>query len=553
MAETVRTAARTLVDCLIAQGATHAFCVPGESYLAVLDALHDVRQSLHLVTCRHEAGAANMAEAHGKLCGRPGICFVTRGPGATHAAIGVHTARQDSTPMILFIGQVSRADRDREAFQEVDYRQMFAPLAKWVAEIDDPDRMAEYVSRAYAIAMNGRPGPVVLALPEDMLVEPSHGPVPDRMLGRIEPANPGPAPTALSRFEALLKKAARPLVLLGGSGWSEEGLANLRRFVEANNLPVATTFRRKALWDNTHPNYAGDLGIGPNPKLAERVQKSDLLIVFGSRLSEMTTSGYTLIKPPVPHQHLIHIHPDPDELGKVYQTTLSIASGLDEIAEALAGLSVDSSRWAETVAEANAAYQDWIQPVAVGEGVNLSEVMAHLGRTLPHDAVLTNGAGNFAAWLHRFYQHRRCRTQLAPTSGAMGYGVPAAIAAKIVHPERTVVCVAGDGDFMMTAQELATAAQYGANVIVLIANNGVYGTIRMHQDRAYPGRVSGTELVNPDFVAFAASFGCHAARVERTEDFAAAFEAAVQSNRPAVLELSVSARHIAPNKVLSDL
>lgn len=551
MAETVRTAAQTLVDCLVAQGATHAFCVPGESYLAVLDALHDVRDTLQLITCRHEAGAANMAEAHGKLTGRPGLCFVTRGPGATHAAIGVHTARQDSTPMILFIGQVARADRDREAFQEVDYRQMFAPLAKWVAEIEDPARMAEYVSRAYAIAMNGRPGPVVLALPEDMLVEAC--PAPERRCERIEAANPAPAPAALARFRELLAESARPLVLLGGSGWSEAGLASLKDFAQANRLPVATTFRRKALFDNTHPNYAGDLGISPNPKLAERVKQADLLIVFGSRLSEMTTSGYTLITPPVPRQPLIHIHPDPDELGKVYQPALAIASGLDEAAHALAGLTVDSSRWAGAAEKAHADYLNWVQPVAVGEGVNLSEVMAHLDRALPHDAILTNGAGNFAAWLHRFYQHRRCRTQLAPTSGAMGYGVPAAVAAKIVHPERTVVCLAGDGDFMMTAQELATAVQYGANVIVLISNNGVYGTIRMHQDREYPGRVSGTELVNPDFVAFAAAFGCHAAKVERTEDFPAAFEAARQSNRPAVLELSVSARHIAPNKVLSDL
>lgn len=551
MAETVRTAAQTLVDCLVAQGATHAFCVPGESYLAVLDALHDVRDTLQLITCRHEAGAANMAEAHGKLTGRPGLCFVTRGPGATHAAIGVHTARQDSTPMILFIGQVARADRDREAFQEVDYRQMFGPLAKWVAEIEDPARMAEYVSRAYAIAMNGRPGPVVLALPEDMLVEAC--PAPERRCERIEAANPAPAPAALARFRELLAESARPLVLLGGSGWSEAGLASLKDFAQANRLPVATTFRRKALFDNTHPNYAGDLGIGPNPKLAERVKQADLLIVFGSRLSEMTTSGYTLITPPVPRQPLIHIHPDPDELGKVYQPALAVASGLDEAAHALAGLTVDSSRWAGAAEKAHADYRNWVQPVAVGEGVNLSEVMAHLGSTLPHDAILTNGAGNFAAWLHRFYQHRRCRTQLAPTSGAMGYGVPAAVAAKIVHPKRTVVCLAGDGDFMMTAQELATAVQYGANVIVLISNNGVYGTIRMHQDREYPGRVSGTELVNPDFVAFAAAFGCHAAKVERTEDFPAAFEAARQSNRPAVLELSVSARHIAPNKVLSDL
>ena len=549
MAETIRTAAQQLVDCLIAQGATHAFCVPGESYLAVLDALHDVQDRIRLITCRHEAGAANMASAYGTLTGRPGICFVTRGPGAAHAAIGVHTARQDSIPMILFIGQVARQDRDREAFQEVDYRQMFGTLAKWVAEVDDPNRMAEYVDRAYAVAMNGRPGPVVLALPEDMLVEPGTGPA----FGRVEPAAAAPAPRSIEQLKALLAGAERPLVLLGGSGWSEEGLASLRIFVEANDLPVATTFRRKSLFDNTHTNYAGDLGIGPNPRLAERVKNADLLLVFGSRLSEMTTSGYTLIQPPVPQQRLIHIHPDANELGKVYQPVLSIASGLDDAAHVLASVRVDAAAWAGEAARAHADYRDWIKPVAVGEGVNLAEVMAHLDRTLPHDAILTNGAGNFAAWLHRFYQHRRYRTQLAPTSGAMGYGLPAAIAAKIVHPERTVVCVAGDGDFVMSVSELATAAQYGVNIVVLIANNGVYGTIRMHQDRNYPGRISGTQISNPDFVALGASFGCHAAKVERTADFAPAFQAALASNRPAVLELPVSARHIAPGKTLSDL
>lgn len=549
MAETVRTAAQRLVDCLIAQGATHAFCVPGESYLAVLDALHDVQDRIRLITCRHEAGAANMAGAYGTLTGRPGICFVTRGPGATQAAIGVHTARQDSMPMILFIGQVARRDRDREAFQEVDYRQMFTPLAKWVAEVDDPDRMAEYVDRAYAVAMNGRPGPVVLALPEDMLTEPSAG----TAIGRVEPAVAAPAPASIERLRVLLAESRRPLVLLGGSGWSEEGLASLKIFVEANRLPVATTFRRKSLFDNTHPNYAGDLGIGPNPKLAERVRQADLLLVFGSRLSEMTTSGYTLIEPPVPRQRLIHIHADPNELGKVYQPTLGIAASLNEAAHALAAVRVVSALWAEETMRAHADYLEWVKPVAVEEGVNLAEVMAHLDRVLPPDAILTNGAGNFAAWLHRFYQHRRYRTQLAPTSGAMGYGVPAAVAARIVHPERTVVCIAGDGDFLMSGQELATAAQYGANIIVIIANNGVYGTIRMHQAREYPGRVSGTVIANPDFVALGASFGCHATRVERTEDFPAAFEAARASNRPALIELMVSPRHIAPNKILTDL
>lgn len=548
MTDAARTAAQILVDCLVAQGATHAFCVPGESYLAVLDALYDVQDRLQLVTCRHEASAANMAEAHGKLTGRPGICFVTRGPGATHAAIGVHTARQDSTPMILFIGQVARGDRDREAFQEVDYRQMFGPLAKWVAEIDDPARMAEYVTRAYATAMNGRPGPVVLALPEDMLVEPSPAVVP----ARIEPVAGAPEPATLTRLRDMLAEAERPLVLLGGTGWNDAGLAAIGTFVEANQLPIATTFRRKSLFDNTHPNYAGDCGIGPNPKLAARVREADLLIVLGSRLSEMTTSGYTLLSAPVPQQQLVHIHPDPDELGKVYQPALAIAAGLNAAAHGMAQIKIDAPRWAGAAEAANADYRAWATPVEVPEGVNMAEVMAYLDRTLPHDSILTNGAGNFAIWLHRFYQHRRPRTQLAPTSGAMGYGVPAAIGAKIVHPERTVVCVAGDGDFLMSGMELSTAAQYGANVIVLVANNGVYGTIRMHQARDYPGRVSGTQISNPDFTALGAAFGCHTARVERTEDFPAAFEAALASGKPALLELTVSAKHIAPNRTLSD-
>ncbi len=548
MTET-RTAAQILVDCLVAQGTSHAFCVPGESYLAVLDALYDARNSIQLVTGRHEAGVANMAEAHGKLTGRPGVAFVTRGPGATHAAIGVHTAKQDSTPLILFIGQIDRATRDREAFQEVDYRAMFGTVAKWVAEIDDASRMAEYVTRAFAVAMNGRPGPVVLALPEDMLVEA----VPARVPPRVEPVRAAAVPADIARIEALLARARRPLVVLGGSGWSAAGLAAVQAFAEANRLPVATGFRRKALIDNRHPCYVGELGLGPNPKLAARTREADLLIVLGSRLSEVVTSGYTLVEAPLPRQTLVHVHPDSGEIGRVYQAEVGIAASLDCVAAALAAVRVDSAAWAADTATARADYEAWVAPVAVGEGVNLAAVMAHLAEVLPEDAILTNGAGNFAAWLHRFYEHRRPGTQLAPTNGAMGYGLPAAVAAKLVDPARTVVCIADDGDFQMSFQELSTAAQYGAAIIVLVANNGVYGTIRMHQDREYPGRVSGTTMMNPDFAALARAYGGHGARVERTEDFPAAFAQARAAGTLAVLDLAVSPKFISPTKTLSDL
>lgn len=546
---TLLTAAQVLVRTLVEQGVTHVFCVPGESYLAVLDALFEVQDRITLITCRHEAAAANMAEAYGKLTGRPGIAMVTRGPGATHAAIGVHTARQDSTPMILFIGQVARSDRHREAFQEINYEQMFGPIAKWTAEIERPERMAEYVAHAFSIALNGRPGPAVLSLPEDMLVEGS----PRVSLPVIKPAYSAPSRADLSHLQSLLTPAHAPLVLVGGSGWSDQGLSDLRQFIEANNLPIATSFRRKALFDNSHPNYVGDLGIGPNPKLAARVKDADVLLVIGSRLSEMTTSGYSLLSAPWSQQKLIHIHPDPAELGKVYQPTLAIAASFDEVAHALTDIQIPAPAWSQSTKTGRADYEAWIKPVTVEEGVNLSQVMAYLDNSLEPNAILTNGAGNFAAWLHRFYQHRQPRTQLAPTSGAMGYGVPAAIAAKILYPQRTVVCVAGDGDFVMSGQELATAAQYGANVIFLVSNNGVYGTIRMHQDREYPGRVSGTELKNPNFADFARAFGCFGARVNTTEEFAEAFKAAQASGLPAVLDLNMSAKFIAPSRTLSDL
>ncbi len=543
-----RTGAQHLVDALADNGSELIFGVPGESYLAVLDALVDA-PDLRFVTCRHEASAANMAEAYGKLTGRPGICMVTRGPGATHASVGVHTAFQDSTPMILLIGQVARSMRDREAFQEVDYRRFFADQTKWVAEIDDPARVPEYMARAYATAMNGRPGPVALALPEDMLAETAEA----VRCGRVTRARAAPAKDDIDRLKLLLQSAKRPLVLLGGGGWSPEAVRNAKRFIERNALPAACTFRAKDYLDNTHPNYAGDLGIAPNPALAERVRASDLVIALGPRLGEMTSSGYALFTPPVCEQPLVHIHPGAEELGRVYKPDLAINATIPEACAALARLRVDSTAWAGEAEAANAAYRAFISPVAVNSGVNLSEVFSWLSSALPKDAIVCNGAGNYAAWLHRFHQHRSYRTQLAPTSGAMGYGVPAAIAAKLAHPERVVVSVSGDGCFLMCAQELATAVRYEANVIFLVVDNSAYGTIRMHQEREYPARKSGTDLTNPDFRKFAESFGLYARKVETADAFPAAFRAARRAGRPALIWLKGDVEAIAPGKRLSEL
>jgi len=543
-----RTGAQHLVDALADNGSDLIFGVPGESYLAVLDALVD-EPSLRFITCRHEAAAANMAEAHGKLTGRPGVCMVTRGPGATHASVGVHTAFQDSTPMILLIGQVARGMRDREAFQEIDYRRFFADQTKWAAEIDDPARVPEYMARAYATAMNGRPGPVALALPEDMLTQTAEA----LRCGRVTRARAAPAKEDLHRLKLQLQSAKRPIVLLGGGGWSQAAVKNAKRFVERNALPVACTFRAKDYADNAGSNYAGDLGIAPNPALAERVKTSDLVIAIGPRLGEMTSSGYSLFAPPRPVQPLIHIHPGAEELGRVYKAELSIQATIPEACAALARIQVDSTAWAGEAESANTAYREFIEPVDVSQGVNLSEVFSWLSRTLPRDAILCNGAGNYAAWLHRFHQHRRYRTQLAPTSGAMGYGVPAAIAAKLAHPERTVVSVSGDGCFLMSAQELATAARYGANVIFLVVDNGAYGTIRMHQERDYPARKSGTDLTNPDFKKFAESFGCYARKVTHSTEFPNAFRAAKRAGRPALIWIEGDVEAIAPGKRLSEL
>lgn len=540
-----QTAARHLVDSLLANGVTHVFCVPGESYLAVLDALYSVQDRIRLIVCRHEASAANMAEAYGKLTGKVGVVMVTRGPGATQGSVGLHTAFQDSTPMIMFIGQVARDQMDREAFQEIDYRRMFASVVKWAGQIDVAARTGEYVNRAFATALNGRPGPVVLALPEDMLMEDVEAPA----AVATPRAFAAPTPEGLSEMRALLQRAERPLLLIGGGGWNDQAVRDVQTFAEATGLPVACSFRAKDLFDNFHPQYAGDLGIAPNPSLVARVKACDLVIAFGPRLGEMTTSGYTLLTPPYAAPALIHIHAGAEELGRVYTPTLAINAHPVAMARALASAPwTRNDAWLMSAHAAHADVEAFSKPIAVKEGVNLSEVCAHLEAALPPDAVMTNGAGNFAGWLHRFYRHRRFKTQLAPTSGAMGYGFPAAIAAKAVEPGRDVVCFAGDGDFMMASSELATAMQYGLNVVVIISNNGVYGTIRMHQEREFPGRVSGTDLVNPDFAAFARAFGAFGATVDRTSAFPAALAAARASGLPAVIDLKTSAIEIAPGR-----
>lgn len=543
-----RSGAQLLVECLKLHGAELAFGVPGESYLAVLDAFYDT-PALRFVACRQEGGAAMMADAYGKLTGRPGLCFVTRGPGATNASAGVHVAMQDSTPLILFIGQISRDTVEREAFQEIDYRRMYGQLAKWVAQIDDPARIPELVSHAFHTATAGRPGPVVLALPEDMLTEMTTA-VPGRAY-RTSP--PHPDPVAIADCIERLKTAQRPLLLSGGPGWSEAVRADLRAVSEALSLPVAATFRAQDTFDNTHDHYVGDVGIGINPQLAQRVRDSDLLLVVGARLGEMTTGGYTLLDIPTPRQPLVHVHPGAEELGRVYQADLPINAGVGPFLNALRAAlpSAFTPPWRDWTAAARADYEAWRIPEPLPGPLQLGEIIRWLGERLPADAILSNGAGNYTVWLHRHYPYRGYRSQLAPTSGSMGYGLPAAIAAKLTHPERIAVCLAGDGCLQMTMQEFGTAVQYGAAVIVLVVNNGSWGTIRMHQERRYPGRVSATDLVNPDFVAWAQAYGAYAARVERTEDFAAAFAAALAAQRPALLELCLDLEALTPRATLS--
>jgi acetolactate synthase-1/2/3 large subunit len=542
-----RNGGRILVDQLRVHGTDLAFCVPGESYLAVLDALYDVRDAIRLIVARQDGGAAYMAEAYGKLTGRPGICFVTRGPGATNASIAVHTAQQDSTPMILFVGQVGTDFVEREAFQEIDYRRMFGSIAKWVASIDRADRIPELVSHAYHLAMSGRRGPVVLALPEDMLVQTVA--VRDAAPYQVVEAHPGAADAG--RLREMLAAAARPFVMPGGSGWTPQAVADLQAFAEANDLPVGCAFRFQDVFDNRHPNYAGDVGIGLNPKLAQRVKEADLVLALGPRLGEMTTGGYTLLQAPRPAQRLVHVHAGAEELGRVYQADLLINAGPGPMAAALAAMDPVVPRWRDWTRAANADYRANLEPGPMPGAVDYGRIVCALRDALPPDTIVTTGAGNYTGWVHRYWQHSVFRTQLSPTSGAMGYGVPAAVAAKLAAPERTVVSFNGDGCFLMNGQEIATAAQYDARVIFIVVNNGLYGTIRMHQERDYPARVYATALANPDFAALARAYGLHGELVEETAAFMPAFERSRASGRPALIELRIDPDAITTRTTLS--
>jgi acetolactate synthase-1/2/3 large subunit len=550
MTQPARLAGHALVEALIAQGVDTVFGVPGESYLAVLDGFYEHRSKIRFIACRQEGGAAFMADAQGKLSGRPGVVFVTRGPGATNASIGIHTAFQDSTPMVVFIGQVASDQRDREAFQEVDYRQMFGPgtlgFAKWVGEVHDPNRLPEYIARAFHTALQGRPGPVVLSLPEDMLATPTSAPV----LPRAEPAQAWPAPGALRDLRTMLLAAERPFVVVGGSGWDATGCEALQRFAEGWNLPVGCAFRFQDLFDNRHPNYAGDVGIGINPKLGKRIAEADLVIAVGPRLGEMTTGGYSLLAAPRPKQKLVHIHAGPEELGRVYAADLMLQSSMAAAGKALESLTAPPTLpWGEWTAGAHADYEANHEAVPVAP-LDMADVVKTIQRLAPEGSVLTNGAGNYSGWLHRYYRYpglqKFGRTQLAPTSGAMGYGLPAAVGAALLYPDRCVINIAGDGDFLMTGQELATATGYQAGtgrgkLISIVVDNGTYGTIRMHQEREYPGRVSGSDLFNPDFVALARAYGWEASRVDATEQFEAAFAAALAADRPTLIHVKLDA------------
>ncbi|UGY02339.1 thiamine pyrophosphate-binding protein [Bradyrhizobium quebecense] len=539
-----RTGGQILIDQLVAQGVERVTCVPGESYLAALDALHD--SPIDVVICRAEGGAAMMAEAYGKLTGRPGICFVTRGPGSTNAAHGVHIAMQDSTPMILFVGQVDTGMREREAFQELDYKAVFGTMAKWAVEIDRPDRIPELVARAFRVALQGRPGPVVISLPENMLTETAA--VADAP--KVEPAVTWPAPSDLERLGSMLAGARAPIVVLGGSAWTAEAAKSIARFAERFDLPVATSFRRASLFDADHSHYAGDLGIGPSPKLRDRFTGADVILLIGGRMSEMPSSSYTLLDIPVPSQKLIHVHPGSEELGRVYQPALAIQATPAAFAAAVESMKPAAApAWKGEAAKAHADYLAWTEkPRELPGHFQYGEVVIWLRDRLPKDAIVCNGAGNYAGWIHRHHRFHTFAAQLAPTSGSMGYGVPAAVMAKRHHPDRVVVAFAGDGCFLMNGQEFATAVQYDAPLIILVIDNAQYGTIRMHQERDYPGRVVGTQLKNPDFALYAKAFGGHGERVERTEDFAPAFERALASGKPAILHCLVDQRALSVGK-----
>jgi acetolactate synthase-1/2/3 large subunit len=538
---------RILADALVAQGVKLAFGVPGESYLPVLDGLHDLQDKLRFIVCRQEGGASYMAEAYGKLTGEPGVLFVTRGPGATNGAIGVHTGLQDSTPMVVFIGQVPNEFAEREAFQEIDYRRMYGQMAKWVGQIDRVERIPEYVSRAFHTAVAGRPGPVILALPEDTLFgEAAVADVPKHHVVR-----PSPSPAQVEELKRLLGTAKSPFVLLGGGGWDRGATQKLQAWIEASGLPVGTSFRCQDLFDNRSPNYVGDVGIGINPKLAQRVKEADVLLVIGARLGEMTTSAYTLVDAPVPRQALVHVHGGAEELGRVYRPALAINSGMAQFVDALQNIQISNAGWKEATSAARKEFLEWTEPRSMPGQVQYGEIIRWLSEHLPDDTIVAGGAGNFAGWLHRHFRYKGFRTQLGSTNGSMGYGYPAAVAAKLAAPKRPVFALCGDGDFLMTGQEIATAAQYGANFVAVVVNNGLYGTIRMHQEREYPGRVYGTELRNPDFAAYARAFGGHGETVERTADFAPAFERAAASGKPAIIELRIDPDAITPATTLS--
>ena len=543
----MRNGGKILVESLLGLGARKAFGVPGESYLAVLDALHDTAGRLDYVTCRHEGGAAFMAAAWGKLTGSPGICMVTRGPGATNAAIGVHTAMQDSAPMILFVGQVATDMRDREAFQELDYRAVFGSMAKWAVEVDDAARLPEILSRAWTTALTGRPGPVVVALPENMLTSLTDAAPLTRPARMTEPA---PEPAALADALSLLSRAERPAILLGGCNWTDQGRADLQAFAEASDIPVIAALRTQDMFDNHSPSYGGDLGLGLAEGIRATLRDADVVLAINTRFGEISTEGYTLFAVPLPKHTLIHVHASSAEIGKIYIPTIGIPAGPNAFAAALTPV---SGRWGDWRKRARAAYQATFTLPSQPSPVDMGLVTAHLRGVLPEDAIITNGAGNFAVWPNKFLQYGPKARLLAPQSGAMGYGLPAAIAAKVAHPDRLVLCFAGDGDFQMTAQELATAGQVGAAPIILILNNGIYGTIRAHQERHYPGRVFGTQMVNPDFVQLARAHGFHAERVETTADFATAFDRARASVTGAVLDLVISPEALTPRQTLSQI
>lgn len=545
-----RSGGKILADALVAQDVKMAFGVPGESYLPLLDGLLSVSDRLSFVSCRHEGGASYMAEAYGKLTGHPGVLLLARGPGAANGAIGVHTGFNDSTPMVVLIGDVGSGFVEREAFQELDFRRIYGPMAKWVTQIDRAERIPEYISRAFHTANSGRPGPVVLALPQDMLF--SVAQVED--VDQYHVVRPAPARSDIARLMDLLNQAQRPFIIVGGGGWTRDSCKRLQVWIEERGLPVATAFRRQDLIDNRSPSYAGDLGIGVNPRLAQRVKDADVLLVIGARLGELTTSGFTLVEIPQPLQTLIHVHADARELGRVYRPVLPINSGYPQLIEALdqaGNTGTKNCYWKEQTCASHAEYLGWLKPQPMPGKLQYGEVIQWLSATLPEDAIIANGAGNFTSWLHRHFQYKGFRTQLAPTNGSMGYGYPAAVAAKLAEPQRTVVAICGDGDFLMNGQEIATAAQYGAAFVTLVVNNGLYGTIRMHQERVYPARVYGTELTNPDFAAYARAFGGHGACVESTEDFPAAFQCASRSGKPALIELKIDSDALTPATTIS--